>query len=690
MEELFKQWLKNNKNLSDNTIRNYANRLKNKIPEKLIEIDFKEQNISLYDLSIEELKNINELFEKNIYELQEWNKTPTIGGEAWSALKYLIEFLQIQNKMYWLIPNNPNIYDAAGAFKELKEIDWGNKSNNKFKIGDIVYIYVSKPIQSIAIKTEVSKIDIPKDEILKNDKKYFVNHNIDDRESFIRLRFLEFTNQDSLSLKNLQENGLNQAPQNKITIKKDLLEYILKHEKIGQIMPKSAQKQPLNQILYGSPGTGKTYNTINKAIEIIDSDFYQQNKDNRKALKEKFEEHKKAGQIEFITFHQSFSYEEFVEGIKAKSTDNGLEYKIESGIFKKLSKIAKENFENSKKTNLELLKEKTLKQKIEIFLNDALENGSEFVKTKGGKFRIIELSQDEITIFTEDSNYSNKKLSIPIYELYKILESDLELKNSRQMAKDVFGINNQRQRDTYYFSMSKKFYETKIEDIGDIEKEEPLKNYILIIDEINRGNISKIFGELITLIEPSKRVGADEEIRLKLPYSQELFGVPSNLYIIGTMNTADRSIALMDTALRRRFHFEEMMPNSSLLENLVVDGIKIDNLLETINKRVEYLYDRDHTIGHAYFMSLQNLESEEDKKAELENIFRNKIIPLLQEYFYDDWEKVRLVLGDGFVEKTEVKSDIFDENVRKDSEYLEEEKFIYNIKKEFDFSKFKD
>ena len=559
---------------------------------------------------------------------------------------------------------------------------FNTKRLNQIELDDIIYFLYGKEI--IAKAKFLGEIK----EDTKRDEKFIQGHKIKILDIFDEGFFI---NIDKLNQKTTRSIGYIDDEDT------NYIENILNNKNIksintniGKTMPNSTQKQAPNQILYGSPGTGKTYNTINKAIEIIDSEFYQQNKDNREALKERFEEYKKAGQIEFITFHQSFSYEEFVEGIKAKSTDNGLEYKIESGIFKKLSKVAKENFENSKKTNLELLKEKTLKQKIEIFLNDALENGSEFVKTKGGKFRIIELSQDEITIFTEDSNYSDKKLSIPIDEFYKILESNLELKTSRQMAKDVFGINNQRQRDTYYFAMSKKFYETKIESIENIQNEEPLKNYILIIDEINRGNISKIFGELITLIEPSKRIGADEEIRLKLPYSQELFGVPSNLYIIGTMNTADRSIALMDTALRRRFHFEEMMPNSSLLKNLVVDGIKIDNLLEVINKRVEYLYDRDHTIGHAYFMSLENLETKEDKKAELENIFRNKIIPLLQEYFYDDWEKVRLVLGDGFVEKIEVKSDIFDEELIKDSEYLEEEKFIYNIKKEFDFSKFKD
>lgn len=439
------------------------------------------------------------------------------------------------------------------------------------------------------------------------------------------------------------------------------------------------QTQPLNQILYGPPGTGKTYNTINKALEIIDGIV----PDDRADAKAKFEEYKKAGQIEFITFHQSYGYEEFVEGIKAKTTDKGIEYKIEPGIFKKLSKQAKENYENSQKSLEKLIQEKSLQQKIEQFLNDSLEEQRDFTKTKGGKFKIKDIRDTSVFVFTEDSNYNENILELDIDELFKILDSDIDFKTSRQLAKDVFKINNQRQKDTYYFSMYKEFKKQKFDVVEEEKVEEPLKNHILIIDEINRGNISKIFGELITLIEPSKRIGADEEIKVKLPYSNDDFGVPSNLYIIGTMNTADRSIALMDTALRRRFDFEEMMPKSELLENIRVDDIDIKQLLETINKRIEYLYDRDHTIGHAYFMSLKD-EKITDKKAELDNIFKNKIIPLLQEYFYDDWEKILMVLGDGFVQKSEIKSDIFD---YKQDDYLEDEKFVYTIKENFDFSK---
>ena len=312
------------------------------------------------------------------------------------------------------------------------------------------------------------------------------------------------------------------------------------------------QTHPLNQILYGPPGTGKTYNTINKAIEIIENRIVSDD-EKRDELKAKFETYKENAQIEFVTFHQSYGYEEFVEGIKAKtniSTQN-IEYSIEKGVFKNLSKRAKENFEDSQKS-IEILKEeKSTSQKIEQFLNDALESQIEFKKTKGGKFKIKDLSENKISIYTEDSNYSENKIDLDIEEFKKIVNSNLDINTSRQLAKDIFGISNQRQRDTYYFAMWKHYNKINFDILEDVSKED-LKNYILIIDEINRGNISKIFGELITLIEPSKRIGADEEIMLKLPNSQELFGVPSNLYIIGTMNTADRSIAPIDTQ-----HLEE-------------------------------------------------------------------------------------------------------------------------------------
>ncbi len=174
-------------------------------------------------------------------------------------------------------------------------------------------------------------------------------------------------------------------------------------------------------------------------------------------------------------------------------------------------------------------------------------------------------------------------------------------------------------------------------EIATKAQDDPDNPYVLIIDEINRGNISRIFGELITLVEPSKRAGNAEGITVRLPYSKEDFSVPNNLHIIGTMNTADRSLALMDTALRRRFDFVEVPPDPSLIEKMVGE-VNLKEMLTAINQRIEALYDRDHTIGHAFFMGVESI-------SDLARVFRQNILPLLEEYFFEDWEKISLVLG---------------------------------------------
>ncbi len=274
---------------------------------------------------------------------------------------------------------------------------------------------------------------------------------------------------------------------------------------------------PLNQILYGPPGTGKTYLTTAHAVAICNNQPLGDTPDKNEYAKLRAD-----GRICFTTFHQSYGYEDFIEGIKPIVANGNISYEVASGVFKKFCEIAALN---------------------------------------------------------------------------------------------------------------------------------PAYNFVFIIDEINRGNISKIFGELITLIEDDKR----EEISATLPYSQKEFTVPRNVYIIGTMNTADRSIALMDTALRRRFNFIKMMPRPELLST-DVDGVNLRELLTTLNTRIETLLDREHTIGHAYFINCKTL-------ADVENVFRNKIIPLLQEYFFDDYEQIREVLGDKFITR----------------EKLSDEKFRYTI-----------
>ncbi|EHB8480860.1 AAA family ATPase [Campylobacter jejuni] len=436
---------------------------------------------------------------------------------------------------------------------------------------------------------------------------------------------------------------------------------------VQQISSKMENKNmPLNQILYGPPGTGKTYHTIDKALEILG-----ENLENRDEKKAKFDEYVKNGQIVFTTFHQSYGYEEFVEGIKpridSKENSKEVEYEIKDGIFKELCKKALDNYKVSLLTQEEFVKSEDLENKIEIFLDELVDQQKFIEKIQSGGFKLEEYNE-KYRIITDDTN-ANLYLNLEIFKT--LLENKDKIINGRSI-KQILNNKHRRQIDSYYFQLVKLFKEREQDykvDNNPSEKPE-LKPYIIIIDEINRGNVSKIFGELITLIEASKRIGEKEELKVTLPYSGKEFGVPKNVYIIGTMNTADRSITSLDTALRRRFEFIEMMPDVSKL-SMDCEGINLQELLKAINTRIEYLLDREKTIGHAFFVSVENLE-------DLKKVFQNKIIPLLQEYFYNDYALINEVLNDNGMIFEDKKDDKYLQKI-KNLDSVNSERSIYNI-----------
>ncbi|MGF1746215.1 AAA family ATPase [Vibrio minamisatsumaniensis] len=451
---------------------------------------------------------------------------------------------------------------------------------------------------------------------------------------------------------------------------------------------------PLNQILYGPPGTGKTYHTIEAAVKAAEPEFSWET---RGELKAKYDELVTAKRIRFVTFHQSYGYEDFVEGLKAKTTvDKSIEYVVENGVFKSISEAASislpqadsgiNEFGRVWKISIEgtyknEAKTYCLKHNIAAIgwgdtgdLSSSERN--EYFKAEGSNNQIslTNFSQEIAVgdlILCIDSNTSVEAVGV-VRGDYFYSEHGLPSRADFQhhlpvdwIAKD-FSIDFKQLNGNTQFHVPTCWNVERLSVNGvlqylaahgikfNVNSNSTPSNYVLIIDEINRGNISKIFGELITLIEPSKRMsvdkkGEDESIQIKLPHSEPLFSVPDNLYLIGTMNTADRSIAMMDTALRRRFDFVEMMPNPELLKDTVVNGIDLAELLKVINQRIEILYDREHTLGHAFFMPVKALvdagEQEEAFNA-LVSVFKNKIIPLLEEYFVEDWDKIRLVLAD--------------------------------------------
>ena len=528
--------------------KKYKDRIKN--DEEIKEKDLKE----ILEYYIESKENTPEEKDECNKEIKEYNKK--FLGFSKTIQKFDIDFSFPLNAILYGTSKREKIYNiilySVAIIERNKEI-YNNKSSEKcirflerFKnyIGNeqIKFIasnasYTYEDFKKFCAEVEKDKYNnnyiLILDNIDKSDMLKIFGDDYSELEKRIcnkeksklpkNLYILGTTSKTFLSIKFFKDFNFIKA-HSKDEIKEHIVEIDEEIENLlGVKEEENNFKFPLNSILYGPPGTGKTYNSILYSLGIATKNegIINRIKNNTETISDEkineFNDLKKQGQIEFITFHQSYSYEDFVEGIRPTlatkdSEDNkDLKYTIHSGIFKKICERAR---------------------------ND----------------------------------------------------------------KD--------------------------------------KNYVLIIDEINRGNISKIFGELITLLEPSKRLGETEELKIRLPYSGEEFGVPKNLYILGTMNTADRSIALLDIALRRRFNFIEMPPKYNLLKtiNCKEGEINLQDLLKAINTRIEFLLDKDHLIGHSYFINIKTFE-------DLKEVFKNSIMPLLQEYFYDDFEKIKFVLN---------------------------------------------
>ncbi len=436
-----------------------------------------------------------------------------------------------------------------------------------------------------------------------------------------------------------------------------------------------------NTILYGPPGTGKTYNTVMYAVAIIENKKLEEiKKENYTEVIDRYNKYKEDGLIEFTTFHQSYGYEEFIEGIKPvihsdEEDETDIQYEVVPGLFKKFCDIAGKPILRKEKCDIGINESPTI---WKISLEGSGENSTRTECMKNEHIRIgyDEYGREITNLFKGAAgrhilNYFINDMSIgdivmSCYDCntvdaigvvtgeYEWHDEYPEYKRLRKVnwivkgiKENIIKINNGSRLSNptvYKLRMDLSDVMEIIEKYSKntIEVEEKKKNHVFIIDEINRGNISKIFGELITLIEPTKRIGQTEGQKVRLPYSQKLFGVPNNVYLIGTMNTADRSIATIDTALRRRFNFKEMLPDEEVLDGIYVEDVSIKDIFIKMNKRITVLFDREHTLGHAYFLPLKDAPTIET----LANIFENSIIPLLQEYFYEDYEKIRMVLGD--------------------------------------------
>lgn len=471
---------------------------------------------------------------------------------------------------------------------------------------------------------------------------------------------------------------------------------------LAQPDPVEEQPMPTNLILYGPPGTGKTFATAAEAVRLCG----ERVPEDRKELMRAYRTLCDAGQIEFVTFHQSYSYEDFVEGLRPSIGDGGenddvgpeapsssFRLVVHDGVFKRASEAARldggsddaERLDRTRRVFKIALGQRGIQEnQIEdglrnnlihlgwggdIDWSDERFDSFESILEKwrrekepdaGGKNANIEQSwsfradmQVGDYVVLSDGRDRFRAVGRIAGEYY--FDTDAPYHPHRRsvdwlwtdkegVAREEFYPNFFRRQSAYRLNQKVVDWDALDRIVYGATSPNPAnaRPHVLIIDEINRANISKVFGELITLIEPDKRLGLKNALTLTLPYSKKAFGVPANLHIVGTMNTADRSIALLDTALRRRFTFREIAPQPKLLKT--VDGVDLAAVLATINDRIEYLIDREHRIGHAFFMGDGG-----STLAAINATMRDKVIPLLQEYFFEDWSRIHAVLGDGFI-----------------------------------------
>ncbi len=455
---------------------------------------------------------------------------------------------------------------------------------------------------------------------------------------------------------------------------------------------------PLNQILYGPPGTGKTHHTIDETLAILDRDFLNANRSDRAKLRSRFKELEASEHVRFVTFHQSFSYEDFVEGLRAEPDEatKQLKFLPVDGVFKAIcdaattkvvvdqvpdvdvsgNKIWKMSLGNRAEENhvyeeciaegrillgwgsgIDFSGASTKLDIIDAFRKKGIDyTTADYPVTAVNAFVLGMQVGDLVVVSDGNSKFRAIGQITGDYVYLPRGQEDDEFSQSRAVRWlkvfdpsspcSTFMSNNFMMKAIYRLRPDvidrEKLRELLSTKVSDVQVQKSPEARVLIIDEINRGNISRIFGELITLIEPSKRAGGPEALSVILPYSKRPFSVPNNLYLIGTMNTSDRSLSGLDIALRRRFVFKEMPPRPELLADVDIQGVAVNKLLEIMNQRIEALLDREHCLGHAYFLPLKDDRS----IARLAQIFSEQIVPLLKEYFFEDWDRIRWVLND--------------------------------------------